>query len=99
MKTAIDADGCLEIPPEIRDCLVLLEANFLSRAVATVALPGETYLQLPRQAPSQPIAGGQFYDAIIVACALAAKVDAVLTFNERRFLPLAPPGLQVVVPP
>ena len=49
-------------------------------------------------APNQGIAGGGIYDAVIVACGLTARVDALLTFNERQLRPLATQTIQIVVP-
>jgi predicted nucleic acid-binding protein len=91
------------LPPPHRlspaNALALLQANFLNGTVETVALQAEAYRQLLLQAAQQGIAGGHVYDAVIVACGLAAHVDALLTFNERQFRQLAPPALEIVVPP
>lgn len=38
------------------------------------------------------------YDAAIVACAKAAGVDQIVTFNEVHFRPLAGAELTVLVP-
>ncbi len=79
--------------------LALLQQNFMVDDVETVALNAREYLGLLRNAPARNIAGGRVYDAIIIACALAAGVDTLLTFNERQFRALAPQGLTIVVPP
>lgn len=68
-------------------------------AVEPVALPVQAYRSLLRSAPEHGIAGGRIYDAVICACGLAAEVDALLTFNERQFRPLAAPRIEIVVPP
>lgn len=78
--------------------LALLEANFMVDDVLTVALEADAYLRLLRRAPEGGIAGGGVYDAVIVACALAGKVDTLLTFNERQFRPLSDQGISIVVP-
>jgi hypothetical protein len=66
--------------------------------VETVALEAQAYHQLLRTAPEQGLAGGSIYEAVIIACGLAARVDALLTFNERQFQALAVQGIAIVVP-
>jgi len=61
-------------------------------------LNGRAYRDLLRSAPDRHIVGGRVYDAVIVECAVGGAANALLTFNERDFLPLAPPGLEIVVP-
>ena len=80
------------------DSRALLEANFLGADVETVALEADAYHHLLREAPERGIAGGSIYDAVIIACGLAARVDALLTFNERQFQALAVQGIAIVVP-
>ncbi len=91
------------LPPPHRlspaDSRALLEANFLGDAVEMVALDPAAYRHLLWSAPERGIAGGRIYDAVIVACGLAAGVDAILTFNERQFRPLAGEEIQIVIPP
>jgi predicted nucleic acid-binding protein len=90
------------LPPPHRlspaDSRALLEANFMSDTVDTVALDAEAYRRLLQSAPERGVAGGRIYDAVIVACARAARVDALLTFNERQLQPLAGGGMKIVVP-
>jgi predicted nucleic acid-binding protein len=74
----------------------LLQINFASGEV--VALDAEGYRQLLALAPTDEIVGGQTYDAVIAACARAARVETLLTFNYRHFQRLASAGLTVVVP-
>jgi predicted nucleic acid-binding protein len=62
------------------------------------ALSVDAYLRLLQSAPDRNILGGRIYDALIVACAVEAGADVLLTFNERRFVDLAPPSLRIVVP-
>jgi predicted nucleic acid-binding protein len=38
------------------------------------------------------------YDALIAACAKKAKVDVLLTFNERHFRQFEGDGLSIEVP-
>ncbi len=80
------------------DSRALLEANFIGDGVETVALDGPAYQRLLQGAPARGIAGGRIYDAVIVACGLAGRVDALLTFNERQFRSLAVQGITIVVP-
>jgi predicted nucleic acid-binding protein len=44
------------------------------------------------------VAGGRSYDALIVACAVRAGVDRVLTLNRRHFDALVPEGMTVECP-
>lgn len=81
------------------EALALLEANFMGDAVEAAVLAPDEYRRLVRTAPEQGIAGGGIYDAVIMACALGAGAEALLTFNDRQFRPLAVQGIQVVVPP
>ena len=78
--------------------LGLLTPNFLSERIETIVLPAEAYHSLILGAPARGIAGGRIYDAVIVACALAGRVDTLLTFNERHFRSLVDGSIQIVVP-
>src|SRR5712692_586594 len=60
--------------------------GFMDNVAETAALDADAYLRLVQSAAQRAIAGGGIYDAVIGACALAARVDAILTFNERQFL-------------
>jgi predicted nucleic acid-binding protein len=64
----------------------------------TIALEARGYWRLVHTAPETNIAGGRSYDALVVACAVRARVRAVLTFNERDFADLVPAGLRLEVP-
>jgi predicted nucleic acid-binding protein len=91
------------LPPPHRlspaDSGTLLETNFMNQGVEMIALEADTYRRLLQAAPERGVAGGSIYDAVIVACGLAASVDVVLTFNERQFRPLAFQRIEIVVPP
>jgi predicted nucleic acid-binding protein len=78
------------------DTLALIEVNFLAGEV--VALEVDDYRSLLRLARSHSIVGGQTHDAVIVACARAARVDTLLTFNLRHFQRMAGDELTVAVP-
>jgi predicted nucleic acid-binding protein len=90
------------LPPPHRispaDSWALLEGSFLMISAELVALNAETYRNILQTAAGRGIAGGRLYDAVIVACAQAAYVDVLLTFNERQFVPSAEHGPAVVVP-
>src|SRR5688572_3311026 len=58
----------------------LIESSFVANRTI-VALDGAAYLDLLRAAPVEGVFGGRIYDAVIVACARAANVDTILTFN------------------
>ena len=79
------------------DALFLLEANFMEQG-EVVSLEVEEYLSLLRSAPAGGVAGGRIYDAVILRCALRAKVAVLLTLNERHFRAFPPTGLKVMVP-
>jgi predicted nucleic acid-binding protein len=76
--------------------LALIEANFM-KSTKIVALDARSYQNLLRQAPNERVLGGRTYDAVIAACALKARVSALLTFNSRDFESVAR-RLNVVVP-
>ena len=90
------------LPPPHRlspaDTWTLLGANFTGDAVETASLTTDAYYRLLQSAPERSIAGGSIYDAVILASALTADVDALLTFNERQFRALAVPEIEIVVP-
>jgi len=89
------------LPPPHRlaptDALTLLEVNFL-RLGRIVALKGADYAVLLRTAPSDGVAGGRTYDAVILQCAVAGRASTLLTFNVAHFAPLAGERLDVVAP-
>ncbi len=77
--------------------LRLLEASFMEGR-QILALSGDEYGELLRAAPAQGVAGGGIYDAVVAMCGLTARVDALLTFNERHFQAFAGQGMAIVVP-
>jgi len=70
----------------------------MDAAVEVTALGTDEYDRLLRDAPQRGIAGSATYDAVIVACALAAGVDVLLTFNQRQFERIAAGKIDIVVP-
>lgn len=79
------------------DALNLLEENFM-RAVKVVGLGAANYRTLLRGAPDAGVSGGRVYDAVIAACARKARVDALLTFNEKHFASFGGADLEIIVP-
>ncbi len=78
------------------DATALIESNFIN-VESVIALDGKSYIILLHQAPNNGITGGQIYDAVIANCALKAKAEALLTFNENHFLSFAE-KIEIVVP-
>lgn len=77
----------------------LLRSSFVDHAEKLVTLDSGGVHRLLEENARRGVAGGSTYDAVIVACAEMAGVDAILTFNERQFRLLAPPSIRVIVPP
>ncbi len=75
-----------------------LEENYIRKAEETVTLDTEGYQRVVLDASGQGVIGGRIYDAVIAACARMARVDALVTFNDRHFLDLVTPPTRVVVP-
>ena len=74
----------------------IIEHGFASAEI--VALDAAAHVELLRASAASGVMGGQVYDALIAACARAAGVDAILTFNARHFQRLVAPDIAVVVP-
>ena len=89
------------LPPPHRlsppDAHTLLETNFLSEGTLAV-LDGKAYRSALREAAAREVAGGRTYDWVIAACAKAARVRALLTFNARDFLSFQLDGIDVRIP-
>jgi predicted nucleic acid-binding protein len=79
------------------EAIAALHVSFVEQA-DVVALDPASYVSRLQHMASDGVAGGRVYDALIAACAVQAKVDTVLTFNERHFRPLLPDSIEVVVP-
>ena len=80
-----------------RDVVQQLADRFIASA-ETVALDAAAYAEILERAPKRGIVGGRIYDALIAACAVGARVDALITFNARHFRSLLPDSIEVVVP-
>jgi predicted nucleic acid-binding protein len=74
----------------------LIEGNLARTRI--VALDGPRYWLLVRRAADDGIAGGRTYDALVVACAVRARVDRLLTLNRRDFEPIVPDTIRLEVP-
>lgn len=68
-----------------RDALALIETSFLTGGILA-GLDNKAFRPLLREAADHDIAGGRTYDWVIAACARAARVKTLLTFNSRDFL-------------
>ncbi len=79
------------------DAMRIINRSFISRG-EVVSLNSEEYVEFLRRMSDQAVSGGQVYDALIVACAVKAKVGLLLTLNARHFLPLTGPNLTVATP-
>lgn len=74
----------------------LLSANL--EGVRAVVLDGPGYWRCLTDAVEHRVSGGRTYDAIVVACAVRARADRILTLNRRDFEALVPPSLTVECP-
>jgi predicted nucleic acid-binding protein len=78
------------------DAAALLRETFAGES--TVALDGGEVWQLIDDLENNQIAGGRSYDSHILACARKAGATRLLTFNERDFLALGDPRIEIVRP-
>jgi predicted nucleic acid-binding protein len=100
--TLIEAYAVLtRLPPPHRlspqDAIALIETSFLN-AGTLVALDNKVFRPLLREAADHDIAGGRTYDWVIAACARAARVKTLLTFNTRDFLSFRLDGIDIRTP-
>lgn len=89
------------LPPPHRlspkDALTIIDTSFLSHGSLT-SLDNKTFRPLLREAADHDIAGGRTYDWVIAACARAARVTTLLTFNTRDFLSFRLDGIEIHTP-
>jgi predicted nucleic acid-binding protein len=78
------------------DAAALLRETFAG--VETVALDGSEVWRLVEDLEKNQIAGGRSYDGHILACARKAGAIRLLTFNDRDFLALGDPKIEIVRP-
>ncbi|MHB8339309.1 MAG: type II toxin-antitoxin system VapC family toxin [Ignavibacteriaceae bacterium] len=65
----------------------LIENN-IKNIAKTIYLTDEDYFKIVEKMSKSNFSGGIVYDAIVVECALNAKVDEILTLNSKDFLRL-----------
>jgi predicted nucleic acid-binding protein len=74
-----------KITPQIVNRLI---ENNVKEIAKTIYLTDEDYFKIVENMSNSNFSGGLVYDAIIVECALKAKVDEILTLNSKDFLRL-----------
>lgn len=67
-----------------QDAWTLLDANWGEGDV--IALTATEYWRVLRDCQTEGVTGGPAYDAVIAACARKARVDRILTWNEKHFI-------------
>lgn len=89
------------LPPPHRlspqDAIALIETNFLTEGTLA-GLDHSAVRPLLQEAAQLDIAGGRTYDWVIAACARAARVKTLLTFNTRDFLSFQLNGIEIHTP-
>ncbi len=80
------------------DAHALLSANYMGGNTSIVSLSVDEYVHLVNGAPGRNISSGTIYDAVILATARSAGAEILLTFNDRHFLTLSVPEVEIVVP-
>jgi predicted nucleic acid-binding protein len=65
----------------------LIENN-IKNIAKTIYLTDKDYFKIVEKMSNSNFSGGVVYDAIVVECALKAKVDEILTLNAKDFLRL-----------
>lgn len=80
----------MQLPHRLEPEQALICIEQIAACCKSIALhPGE-YLAEIRRAASSRTPGGQFYDALLLACARKANADRIVTWNTRHFSALAP---------
>jgi len=69
--------------------LLSIEENVFKH-FKTIALLGNEYATLIRDAVGYRIQGGEIYDALLLKAASKAAVDRVFTLNLKHFRPISP---------
>jgi predicted nucleic acid-binding protein len=85
-------------PISASDAQQLIQKNVAEKP-EIVSLPSEDYLQVVDQLAKIGIVGGATYDALILRVAKNAKVDLVVTLNEKDFRRVNPNLADKVVAP
>ena len=79
------------------DAIALIETSFLTDGTLA-GLDNKAFRSLLREAAGHDIAGGRTYDWVIAACARAARVKTLLTFNARDFLSFRLDSIEIHTP-
>jgi len=80
----------------VSDAVALLEETF--QHVPVIALAADEHWSLLRRLEEKRISGGRAYDGHILACARKSECGCLYTFNERDFLALDEPDIEIVRP-
>ncbi|CUS34822.1 conserved hypothetical protein [Candidatus Nitrospira nitrosa] len=80
-----------------RDAMALIETNFVTEGTLA-GMDNKIVRPLLREAADHDIAGGRTYDWVIAACARAARVQTILTFNARDFSSFRLDGIEIRTP-
>lgn len=83
------------VPAEAR---LIVEANVLA-CFQRVAVTSKMYERAVIRCAEKGLSGGVIYDALLLECALSARVDRLYTFNVRDFQRLAPEWADRIVAP
>lgn len=76
----------------------LLRENVLART-QVVALSAADYRSVITAQAMRGLPGGSIYDALIARAAMKARVDRLVTLNQRDFLRVWPEGAERIVVP
>jgi predicted nucleic acid-binding protein len=80
----------------VSDAVALLQETF--QHVPVITLEAEDHWSLLHRLEEKGIAGGRAYDGHILACARKGKCGCLYTFNEKDFLALDEPDIEIVRP-
>jgi predicted nucleic acid-binding protein len=80
----------------VSDAAALLHETF--HQVPVIALEADEHWSLLRRLEEKGISGGRAYDAHILACARKGKCGCLYTLNEKDFLALDEPDIEIVRP-
>ena len=80
----------------VSDAVALLHETF--HQVPVIALEADEHWSLLHRLEEKGISGGRAYDGHILACARKGKCGCLYTFNEKDFLALDEPDIEIVRP-
>ncbi len=81
-----------------QECRQFISENIEKRA-EIISLNAKDYSKVLDRMLSLNLSGGAIYDALLAQAAQKAKVDYLLTFNERDFLRVWPEGAKKIKVP